>query len=48
MVALLQSGAFLCGGTLIRFSVTFIIIIIVTLINIIIIKIIIEIEAHGL
>ena len=50
MVALLQSGAFLCGGTLIRFSVT-IIIIILTNINIIImtiIDIIIEIEVHGL
>ena len=51
MVALLQSGAFLCGGTLIRFSVTIIIIIILTNINIIImtiIDIIIEIEVHGL
>ena len=51
MVALLQSGAFLCGGTLIRFSVTIIIIIIMTNINIIImtiIDIIIEIEVHGL
>ena len=46
MVALLQSGAFLCGGTLIRFLVTIIIGIIIMIV--IIIMTVIEIEVHGL